>query len=397
MYCSKIILLICITSLLTGCWDRRELAKTSIVTGMAVDKGESFKYKLTIETTEAREMNIKTATGLAPSNVASLEGNTIAELVSKFNIVNATIPIYSHMRLLVVSEELAKNGMLEFMDFFDRNRQIRDDFSIVIAKAEGGSAGDVLKVNNMYKKSASLKLFTQLTTMQKDWGGAPDVKLNDYTRIYTSGGQAPVVPAVKVVGDPKKGGNVENMKSNVPESEVDVSSLAVLKKGKLAGYASLYEVRDMLFVQGKIKTTTLNATCEDGKNKFGYRITQSKTKVTAKEINGIPNFYIKIKTEGTLEETDCLKKLEEPNVYENFEKSINHKMEDEIRGFVKKTKEEFNADVFGLGDLLREQDYQHFKKYKDTWDDGYANSEIHVSFNSEIKRSGLRKDRYIMK
>ncbi|WP_442780417.1 Ger(x)C family spore germination protein [Bacillus sp. Au-Bac7] len=79
---------------------------------MAVDKGDSFKNRLTIETTEAREMNIKTAAGLAPSNVASLEGNTVAEIASKFNIVNATIPIYSHMRLLVISEELAKDGLL---------------------------------------------------------------------------------------------------------------------------------------------------------------------------------------------------------------------------------------------------------------------------------------------
>ncbi|MFP9130485.1 Ger(x)C family spore germination protein [Niallia sp. BSM11] len=391
---SKYIILICLGTLLTGCWDRRELAKTSIVTGMAVDKGESFKYKLTIETTEAREMNVKTATGFAPSSVASLEGNTIGELVAKFNIINATIPIYSHMRVLAISEEVVKVGMLEFMDFFDRNRQIRDDFAIVIAK--GGSAGDVLKVTNMYRKSAALKLFTQLTTMQKDWGGTPDVKLNDFTRIYNSEGQAPVLPAVKVVGDPKKGGSVENLKSEVPESEVDVTSLGVIKNNKLAGYASLFEVRDMLFVQGKIKTTTLTAKCE-GEKKFGYRITHSKTKITAKEKNGIPHFYIKIKTEGSLDGTDCFRNIGEPYSFEKYEESINNKMEKEIGTFVKKTKEEYNADIFGLGDILREQDYQHFKKYKDTWDDGYAKSKVHISFNSEIKRSGLRKDRLIMK
>ncbi|MFP7474255.1 Ger(x)C family spore germination protein [Niallia taxi] len=392
---SKYIILLCIVTLLTGCWDRRELGKTSIVTGMAVDKGDSLKYKLTIETTEAREMNVKTATGFAPSSVASLEGNTIGELAAKFNIVNATIPIYSHMRLLIISEELVEDGLLEFMDFFDRNRQIRDDFAIVIAK--NGNAGDVLKVTNMYKKSASLKLFTQLNTMQKDWGGAPDVKLNDYTRIYSSEGQAPVIPAVEIVGDPKKGGSVENMKSEVPESEIDISSMGVLKNGKLAGYASLFEVRNMLFIQGKIKTTTLTANCEGGKKKFGYRITHSKTKVTAKEKNGIPNFYVKIKTEGSLDGTECSQKIGEPYAFEGYEESINTIMEKEIESFIKKTKEEYNADIFGFGDIFREQDYQHFKKYKDTWDDGYAKSKFHISFNAEIKRSGLRKDRMIMK
>ncbi|MCM3213684.1 Ger(x)C family spore germination protein [Niallia taxi] len=389
----KCILLLCLLLLLTGCWDRNELAKTSIVTGMAVDKGESFKYKLTIETTEAREMTALTATGLASSNVASLEGNTIGELVSKFNVVNATIPIYSHMRVLVISEELAKDGMLDFMDFFDRNRQIRDDFLIVIART--GKAGDILNVNNMYKKSPSLKLFTQLTTMQKDWGGAPDIKLNDYTRIYNSEGQAPVLPAVQLIGDPKKGGNIENLKSEAPDNQVKVNSLAAFKNGKLAGYASLYEVRDLLFVQGKIKSTSIDAKCVDEKKKFEYRVTHSTTKITAKEVKGIPNFYIKIKTEGILDGTECLTKLGNAGAFESFELSINKTMEKEIKEFIKKTKEEFNADIFGLGDLLREQDYKNFKKYKDTWDDGYAKAKMHVDFNSEIKRSGLRKERYI--
>lgn len=132
----KYILLLCLVLLLTGCWDRNELAKTSIVTGMAVDKGESFKYKLTIETTEAREMTALTATGLASSNVASLEGNTIGELVSKFNVVNATIPIYSHMRVLVISEELAKDGMLDFMDFLIEIVKLEMTFLLLLQEQE---------------------------------------------------------------------------------------------------------------------------------------------------------------------------------------------------------------------------------------------------------------------
>ena len=123
---------------LTGCWDRREVAEISIVTGMAVDKGEAFKYKLTIETTEAREMNPKTATGFASANISWLEGNNIGELSQKFNIVNATHPIYSHTRVLVVSEEIVEEGLLEFMDWFDRNREIRDDFAIIVARGSNG-------------------------------------------------------------------------------------------------------------------------------------------------------------------------------------------------------------------------------------------------------------------
>ena len=68
------------TVLLTGCWDQRELADISIVTGMAVDKGKNEKYKLTVEAINATELNAKIAAGNSPSVVYSLEGNTVAEL-----------------------------------------------------------------------------------------------------------------------------------------------------------------------------------------------------------------------------------------------------------------------------------------------------------------------------
>ncbi len=75
----KLLGLIVITVLLTGCWDQRELADISIVTGMAVDKGKNEKYKLTVEAINATELNAKMASGNSPSVVYSLEGNTVAE------------------------------------------------------------------------------------------------------------------------------------------------------------------------------------------------------------------------------------------------------------------------------------------------------------------------------
>lgn len=142
---------------MSGCWDRIELARQSIVTGMAVDKSKNSKYRLTVETTEAREMTPNTASGNAPSNVYSIEGDTIAELSTKLNRGIATHPIYSHMYILAISEEIAEEGLIEFLDFVDRNREMRDDFNIVVVK-NGSNAGDILQVIYMYKKKRLFKI-----------------------------------------------------------------------------------------------------------------------------------------------------------------------------------------------------------------------------------------------
>ncbi|MED4041234.1 Ger(x)C family spore germination protein [Niallia taxi] len=390
----KIIIIVHIAILLSGCWDRIELARQSIVTGMAVDKGKNSKYRLTVETTEAREMTPKTTSGNAPSNVYSIEGDTIAELTTKLNRGIATHPIYSHMYILAISEEIAEEGLIEFLDFVDRNREMRDDFNIVVVK-NGSNAGDILQVINMYKKSASLKLARQLDTMEKDYGAAPDLKLNDFVRVYNAKGQSPALPAVRLIGSAKKGGNVENLKSEAPDTKVDVESLAVFKQGKLVGYASLQEVRYLLFVQNKIKTTTLSTNCKDNK-KFTYEITHSKTGVTAKEKNNVPHFHIKIRTEGYLDGIECLENFTDIRSSEMLEKKLNSMMEKNIKAFIQKASTDFKADIFGLGEILRDQDYKQFKKYEtdNTWDEAFAKSKIDISFHAEIKRGGLRTNRF---
>lgn len=390
----KIIIIIHMVILLAGCWDRRELSGESVVTGMAVDKGEKSKYKLTIETTEAREMLPNTASGFAPSYVYSLEGDTIAELSTKLNKGIATHPIYSHMYVLAISEEIAEEGLIGFLDFVDRNREMRDDFNIVIVK-KGSSAGDILEVINMFKKSASLKLAIQLETMEKDYGGVPDLKLNDFVRVYNDKGQSPVLPSINLVGNAKKGGNVENLKDETPEAQVNVDGIGVIKHGKLVGYASIKEVRYLLFVQNKIKTTTLSTNCE-GDKKFTYEITHSKTAVTAKEINDVPTFHIKIKTGGYLDGIECIENFQDVRTYSKLEKKINSMMEKNIKEFIEKASTEYEADIFGLGEIFRDQDYKHFKKYQtaNNWYDGFAKSKIDISFESEIKRGGLRTNRF---
>ena len=140
----NMILLIGITLLLTGCWDQRELSTITIVTGMAIDKGKNGKYKLTVESINATELNDQTATGNSPSVVYSLEGDTIAELAYKMNIGFSKNLIYSHMRILVVSKDIAESGMMEFLDAFERSRELRDDFDIILAKE--GEAADILQV-----------------------------------------------------------------------------------------------------------------------------------------------------------------------------------------------------------------------------------------------------------
>ena len=250
--------LLCLTAmilLLTGCWDQRELSTITIITGMAIDKGEKGRYKLTIEGINATELNSKTAGGNSPTVVYSLEGDSIEELSQKMNIGATRNVLYSHMRVLVISKDIASGDMMGFMDAFERSREFREDFDLILAKE--GKAADILQVVFTVQKASALKLMSQLESATRVWGSTPDVKVNDFIRALTSPGRQPVMSAVRVEGETKKGESVDNMKKTRPDALVIIDSMALFRKDKLVGFLSVEDTRNYLWTQNKLKKTSI--------------------------------------------------------------------------------------------------------------------------------------------
>ncbi|XJZ29040.1 Ger(x)C family spore germination protein [Bacillota bacterium Lsc_1132] len=383
----KIILCTLSLLLLTGCWDQRELSSITVVTGIAVDKGDDDQYIMTVEGLNAQELNVKTSSGYAPSIIFSLKGNTLSELSRKMNIGISRNLIYSHMKTLIFSEEAAQEGMLEFFDYLERNREIRDDFNIVIAR--NNKASDVLKVTYQFQKSTALKLFIQLNSMVKNWGGDPDVKLNNVISAMTSPGRQPVMAGVTILGNPEKGVSVDNMKKVTPDALAVLNSLAVFKKKKLVGFLSITDARNYLWIENNIKRTSVSVPC--GENKFfALQIYNSKTRKTARMINGVPLLGVKVQAETYLDADQCMKNLTKVAAYAKYEKLAEKQIQKQIASTIRKAQRKYQSDIFGFGEVLFRQHSQQFKKVKGQWDERFAAASVNIDVKVKIRRTGIR-------
>lgn len=379
---------------LTGCWDQRELSEITVVTGIAVDKGKDEKYSLTAEGLNAEEISGKTAAGYAPSIVFTIEGKTLSELTQKINVGVSKNFIYSHMRTLIISEEIAREGILEFLDFLERNREIRDDFNILIAR--GTDAADILKVTYQFQKSSALKLYTQLRSSVKNWGGDPDVRLNDVVQAITSSGRQPVMAAVTIQGDPKKGDSVNNMEKVTPEAIVVLDSLAIFKNNKLEDFLPLDDTRNYLWIADKLARTSLSVPC--AKNKyFNVQFYNSKTRPKARIINGIPKIDLKIRAEAYLDGTQCKGDLTKIKIFKKYEKLTKKLIEKNISAMIKKVQKEEGSDIFGFGEMLYRQDYKNFKRIEKRWDEKFKDAVVHPEVTVRIRRSGIRTNSLLTK
>lgn len=386
---------LCILSclfLLTGCWDRKELSEIKLVAGMAIDKGEDGKYKVTVEALNAAELNTQTAAGNAPTGVEGIEGDSISEITHLFNEYYAQFLIFSHMKVLVISEELASAGTLDFIDFLERNREVRDDFNIIIAK--NGKAEDILKVTAHYRKASSLKLSPQLDHLLEDWGGDPGMNIINFISELNLEGKEPVLATVRLKGDVEKGMSMENIKKVTPDAIVAVDSLGIFKEGRLVGFLSLEDARNYLWVRNKLKTTSLSIECKQG-DYSAIRVTESQTEVTSKWKNDKPSIRVKIKAEGFIEGTQCYKSVAELGTIAKYEQLINKTFSKKIMDTITKVQRQYQSDIFGFGETMRRQDFHSFMKVKDKWDEEFAKADVKVDIDFVLRRSGIRSKSFL--
>lgn len=373
--------------ILSGCWDHRELSDITVVVGMAVDKGDDDKYTLTVEGINAKELSDKTASGFAPSVIFKIEGDTLAELSQKMNVGISKNLIYSHMKILVIGEEVLKSGLLDFLDFLERNREIRDDFNIVTAR--NVKAADILTVTYLVQKSSSLKLHTQLHSFVDSWGGDPNIRLNDIIQAFTSAGKRGVMAALTIQGDPKKGNSVDNMKKGSPDATVVVDSLVILKNDKLLGFLPLEDARDFLWITNKLDKTVLTVECS--KDKFlGVRIFNTKTKSKASLIKGRAVINLKVNGEAYLDSTQCKGDLTQINTFVKYGKLTEKEIQKNLEATIKKLQQEYKADIFGFGEILYRQDYKNFKRIEKNWDEYFEDAIVNVDVNVKLRRSGVK-------
>lgn len=379
--------------LLTGCWDKTELNDVSIATGIAVDKGEEKKYKLTVEVVNSSEFSKQGAEGNAPVVTFSQEGNSLSELANKMNVGLIREVIYSHTRVLYINEEVAKEGILGFLDYLERSGHFRNDFNILITE---GPASDYTKITYPVQKSPSLKVHQQIKTLLNEWGGDPHIQLTDFIEAIISKGRSPVASAIIINGDPKKGASTENNKEIEVGARVEMDGIAIFDNEKLVGKISLEDARNYLWTQS-LEKTSLTIPCEkdETKENIDVRIIHSHSKLRTSYKNGMPIFHVDINGEGRLQGTECRKDITKLDVFLEYEKNMEEHIKKEVTNTIQKVQEKHGVDIFGFGDALNRSQPKKFKEVENKWNEEFIKGEVEVHVDMHLLRNGIKNKSFL--
>lgn len=195
-------LLICVLILMqifvTGCWSRRELNDLAIAVGIGIDKiGDQYQVSAQV-VLPSQIAGSKGGSPQAPVNLYKATGNTVYEALRKITTVSPRKIYISHLRILVLGEDLAKEGINDVLDFMSRDTDTRNDYFIVVAK--DAKAEDALKILTSLEKIPAVRLFSSLESSEKNWAPTSTVTLGTLITELVSKGKNPVLTGVVIEG-----------------------------------------------------------------------------------------------------------------------------------------------------------------------------------------------------
>lgn len=364
----RIFLPFLILTILSGCWDTRELEKLLLVRGVGIDENDDKQIQLMYQILLPQSSDAQSGQVPTYKNIKT-KGKTVLEAV--YNVSLKDNPIYSeHLKILLMGEKIAsKKDILEVLNYFIRDDEVRTSTYLLVAK---GSAQKLLTIQKQ-KKAPVEKLYDISENVSYSGKIVQPLRLGRASG-YLRSNQSFLIQAVSRHGN---------------ELVYDGAGIIKSKYHKLIGFISPSDVRFLNWLTGQINGGVLPL-IEKGKP-ITYEISKVESNIKPILKDGKLSFNIHITSNGQLAE-DWYEHGEENAFNKNYlrklERIFEKKIEGNIKQALKTLQNDYKVDPIGLGDYVRIQYPRYWKKVKSNWDEIFSEVAINYDVRIHIKKVG---------
>lgn len=389
-----LIALAAVMLLLSGCWDSIELNRRAVVSGMGIDlqQGDKPKYKVSLQVIIADEISGKYSRGGAPVAVYQGEGRTVFEAVRE---ASRKVPRYlslGHINALIFSEELARSGIKDVLDYMERDAQIRTTSQVYLAK--GQMASDIVNVMTPIGKIPSSDLAQKSQASSRLLGDNYRVEIDDVIRALQIPGGGPIINGVKVDGDLQTAPTKSNIEQINTPGMLQLEGVGIFAGDKLVTWMNPHQSRGLIWVSDKIKQTAMVTGCLDNKGLIAYEIIRSRTKVKADlKDPEHPVIQISVKPQASIKELNCDLDVRHDTVLNRLEKELSKVITQEMQSAVEEAKK-IKSDVFGFGSVIERANPKAWRALESHWSDVFAHLDVEYNVETVIRYSGMRDRSY---
>jgi spore germination protein KC len=379
----KLLLVFLCFIILAGCWDRTELNRIGIVSAIAIDRDpDTGEFIFTSQILKPAALSTQTPSPETPFEVISISSKTIMKAIRKTNQTFDRQGFYAHNKVIIISEQLAKEGLMPVLDSFQRGKEIRGYVWVCIAKDV--EARKILEMKTEGIDPIPANYLKNLIDNTKNDFNATSINMLRYYRQTLAGGNDPVVGVL----------NIEKKENAPSEKQVKISGGAVFSKDKLKGFLNEKETNGYRWVTGNINAgaIVLPSLLEEGEF-VTITVDDAKAKVIPKVDGDRISFTIEVKEDGALNEQQATGKFSDrqeiANYLKELEKQNKKLIEEEIHLALEAAQRNYEADILGFGRALNKDYPEKWNEVKENWNEVFSNVPYTLKVDVELTNSGL--------
>lgn len=376
-----LLLVVVAVTILPGCWDSIEINERAFILGIGLDKGEKPDE---LEVTYETALPSKLAKPSGDEEKGGGEGTATFDITKKFSTVLHTMNTthenidkvidLQHMKLLVIGNEVAKEGIIDDVDIFFRDPQMRRRTKIVFTEDE---AKDILKNEPKTTKSPSIFINNILNTNIR------------YTNTIN-----PSIDLGVLVQNIRDGFDFVITRVKADDKKLVIDGAGAFKDGKLVSMIEKEEIKVIAWMTNDVIRSAIQI--PDPQNpiyQIVYNISRGDGNLKPIFTDDKVNFSLDLKVEGDIaeaEDTNYLGTLE-PQYLDSIERAVEDKIKAEIIATFNKYEKEVKVDIFHLKRKIKNYNIKFYDRYKERLNDKLAEADIDVKVDARVRRVGLTK------
>lgn len=355
----------------SGCWNYREVEKLDIVAGFAVDKGTGENpYRLTLDV-----VDISAKDSQSKSKVVECEGKTLLDAMRNASMREATMRLWSHAQIVVVSQEVAREDISPVLKLMIADNEPRPTLKFVISYEK--TAREIFLAKTTGNSIISYDINKALDYSSDLTGTVLNTNhLYQSFNILSAEGESLVLPVVR---------NVMNDKEKVTE----IYGVACFKGSKLVGFLEPEDTRSFLFATDGLNHGILNERTIGPEYDVALKIKNSRSNVTPVYQDGKITMKIHIKTDVSLDEVDVSANYSNQEGREKLQSIAQQALRENVTTIVTKVQREFGTDIFGFGEEIRRKYPKQWHALRSDWDEHFLDVSVEVTANVNIIHNAL--------
>lgn len=369
------------------------------VLAIGIDKSDENKLKVSFQFSTTTPVAESGSTKKTPSVIYTVHASSLSSAINLMNGYLGKQVNMSHCKVIIFSEELAKEGISSEIYTLINDTQIRPSCNIIITKTDSNY---YMQKTQPELENLIAKYYEIFTNSSKYTGYIPNATIGDFFNNLIDNSSEPyaILGGVSELNSPNTSNESNSQKdydlkanhsSITGETGSENIGVAVFKDDTLVGELNALETIAFLSLQNKADRFLVSVPDPTSSNSYIdiYLTPENMTKVKIDTSTGSPYIQVSLRFTGRIYSMENNTNYLKPEVLENISQSCSSYLESNFSNYLYKTAKEFHTDINEFGKFAFSNFFttESFEAYN--WKNSYKDAFFDVNVDTSVKSAML--------